>query len=377
MSSSRKRVSPSTSSTRTRLWSASDDQPVEDLDAELRGRPADRLGASRSKPPTKTASRPSSRRSPSLEEVVAPGDRAAQRLLALGQVARAGRPGRRAGAPAGSRIASGVRSLTRAAASSIASGIPWSRAQIAATAGAFSFVTSKSGRTATRPGDEQANRLVLAIAVGGVEAALAARQVQLLELGQGEESRGAGRPGTGYSCSPETRSGGPARRDDREPRRGAQEVGDDRGAVDDLLEVVEDEQHLALGQPLDEHVAGRLGRRPRPGRASSRSATRPGPGRGPARAATNQTPSGNSSATSAASWSDSRVLPVPPGPGQGQQAGRREQRGGLGQLRLAADEARELGRQVVRPAIERADRRELGPEAVDDELAEPLRAGGP
>ena len=37
----------------------------------------------------------------------------------------------------------------RAAASSIASGIPWSLALIAATAGAFSLVTAKPGRTAT------------------------------------------------------------------------------------------------------------------------------------------------------------------------------------------------------------------------------------
>ena len=38
--------------------------------------------------------------------------------------------------------------MTRAAASSMARGKPSSRAQISATAGAFSFVTSKSGRTA-------------------------------------------------------------------------------------------------------------------------------------------------------------------------------------------------------------------------------------
>ena len=45
---------------------------------------------SSSQPPTKTDSRASRRRSPGVEQVVAPGDRAAQRLLALGQVARSG-----------------------------------------------------------------------------------------------------------------------------------------------------------------------------------------------------------------------------------------------------------------------------------------------
>jgi hypothetical protein len=59
--------------------------------------------------------------------------------------------------------------------------------------------------------------------------------------------------------------------------------------------------------------------------------------------------------------------------GQRQEPGGPEQLARLGQLRLAADEARQLRRQVVRAAIQRADRRELGPLALDDELADPLR----
>jgi len=37
---------------------------------------------------------------------------------------------------------------------------------------------------------------------------------------------------------------------------------------------------------------------------------------------------------------------------------------------VSADEARQLGRQVVRPAVEGADGRELGREPVDVELPE-------
>ena len=43
-------------------------------------------------------------------------------------------------------------------------------------------------------------------------------------------SRGTGRPGTGYSCSPGHAEGRPARRDDRQPLAGSQEVRDDRRA---------------------------------------------------------------------------------------------------------------------------------------------------
>ena len=160
-SAARRRASRSI---RTRLWSASAMQAVDDVPAELGRRAADGLGG---------------------VEVDAARRRRTAGRGAAGRRRRAGRSSRRwrraasAGARAGrasprraasswcssrARIASGERSLTRAAASSIASGRPSRRAQIAATAGAFSLVTAKSGLTATRPRDEQADRLVLATA---------------------------------------------------------------------------------------------------------------------------------------------------------------------------------------------------------------------
>ena len=81
------------------------------------------------------------------EQVVAPGDRATQRLLALRRsrappVSSSSRRSRRACSSFGGR------SLTRAAASSIASGSPSNCRQISTTACAFLAVSAKSGRTA-------------------------------------------------------------------------------------------------------------------------------------------------------------------------------------------------------------------------------------
>ncbi len=75
-----------------------------------------------------------------------PVDRTAQGLLSRRQVAGAAAEEREALFEPGEQCIGG-NSFTRAAASSIASGSPSNRAQMAATAGAFSVVTSKSGRT--------------------------------------------------------------------------------------------------------------------------------------------------------------------------------------------------------------------------------------
>ena len=77
------------------------------------------------------------------QQVMAPGDRSAQRLLPLGQILGPSRQqGRRRSSRA--RRAAGERILMRAAASSRASGKPSSCRQISATAGALSSVSAKS-----------------------------------------------------------------------------------------------------------------------------------------------------------------------------------------------------------------------------------------
>ena len=103
-----------------------------------------------------------------------------------------------------SRIWSGERSLTRAAASSMASGMPWSRAQMPATAGAFSLVTWKSGRTATARAMKSRTASYCSSVTGSGwrrpagRFSSSTRERRLV-------SGGAGRPGTTYSCSPEIR----------------------------------------------------------------------------------------------------------------------------------------------------------------------------
>jgi hypothetical protein len=81
-----------------------------------------------------------------LEQIVRPGNRVAQGLLAGASRAPPVRKGSRCSNRAS--IACGGSSRTRAAANSMANGSPSSRQQISATAGALSLSTTKSGLTA-------------------------------------------------------------------------------------------------------------------------------------------------------------------------------------------------------------------------------------
>ena len=180
--------------------------------------------------------------------------------------------------------------------------------------GAFSFVTLEVGPDGDRPGDEQLDRLVLGHGLGGESPARSLVRFSFWRSDSARRSRGTGRPGTGYSCSPDTRSAARLVAITAQVRRRPEQVGDDRRGLDHLLEVVEDEQHVPLGQPLDELVARRL--RPpsptRPNVVAILDATRPGSRTGSS--GHEPVPSAYSWATLAASCSDRRVLPVPPGP---------------------------------------------------------------
>ena len=202
----------------------------------------------------------------------------------------------------------------RAAASSIASGIPWSRAEIPATAGALALVTAKPGRTDDRPRDEQAHGL---------------------ELGEGRRGRGRAAPRGRFSRSTSDRSAevgwcGQARDRvlllagdaERDAGRDERSAGSGSGGAA--------RRRPCRRRPPARSCRGRAGRAQSPMSSTSRSmavrallsasprvraivgATRAGSRT--ASRATNQTPSGKSSAAAAATWSDSRVLPVPPGP---------------------------------------------------------------
>ena len=200
--------------------------------------------------------------------------------------------------PRRARSAGGGR-MTRAAASSIASGRPSRRGQIAATAGALSAVRAKSGRRPAR-----ARRR------GATAAALAASSASGAEL----RGSGTGSGGTGYSCSPRRRSGVAAGDEHRQVRAGGEQVGDAAGR---------------RRRPA-RSCRGRAGAAGRRRAATSRSGERPGrpladaeglgdrgrrPGRvasGPARRRRRRRRSRRRQLAAAARAR--RVLPTPPGP---------------------------------------------------------------
>ena len=260
---------------RTRLWSTSSpirsttSPPISSAGPHDRRRPC----RGRSRRGTPTADR-ASRRAAVVEQVVAPGDRAAQRLLALRQVARAGRQQRQVVVEPGEDLVRRQqldrgrrRARSRAASRGAAPRSP-------ATAGALAFVTAKPGRTARRPGDEQADGLELVERVE-VELAQLARQVEPLHLGQAAGvGRGRAGPGPGTPARPRRAGRSRVVTRQRDVRAAAQELGDDRAGVDDLLEVVEDEQHVARrrSSSASASMAGRA--------ALSASAERPGDRRG-------------------------------------------------------------------------------------------------
>ena len=105
-----------------------------------------------------------------------------------------------------------------------------------------------------------------------------------------------------------------------------------------------------------------------------RRSTAPDPGRAGHRAARTTSHPGRPAAASAAAWSPSRVLPVPPGPVSvtRRTAGSRTRATIASELRFPADERRRLDRQVRRQRVEPACRRKVDREARRNELEEGL-----
>ena len=140
---------------------------------------------------------------------------------------------------------------TRDAASSIPRGRPSSRWQISATAAVSSIEQREPGLHATGPFDEQAHRFALERVVGPVrQVRHAERRDGILLLDRESERR-------------------PARDQHVQSGRRLEQLADPRRRVDDLLEVVEHEQRLAIGQ-----VAGEAVERCRPRRFHEREARR-------------------------------------------------------------------------------------------------------
>ena len=279
-------------------------QAVEDVAAELGRRPADRLR--RGEVAAAREDRQPVEQPPAavVEQVVAPGDRAAERLLARGQVARAGgqdvelvvepgqdRVGRQDLDPRGGQLDRQRHAVQPGADGGDRRGV---------------LVGHREAR-ADRDGafDEQPDGRVLAERDRVDDPRLAA-EVEPLEPAHLARVRRRRQARDRVFLLARDVEDGAARDDGLDVRRGPQEVGHDRGRRDDLLEVVEDEQQALVAQPVGERLGDRPGARLGRRRAPSRSAARRASGRGSARAGTKKTPSGKSSAARAASWSDSR-----------------------------------------------------------------------
>ena len=244
----------------------------------------------------------------------------------------------------------------RAAASSIANGSPSRRTQISATAGAFSFVTSKPGFTARARSMKRATASYCdSCASDGRLAGIwqVERRDRVLLLTRDlERAAAAGQDG--------------------EVRAGRQQLVDRCAGPDHLLEVVEHDQHALGADVVDEALDRRAtaairqheGLRDRRGHqlrvADGCQLDEPH-----AVGVVAQSASGDLEAEAR--------LPGAARPGEGQQAVIRQQSADGVDLRVAAEERRQAGRKVVRRRVEGADRGEVVQQPTDDELPEALR----
>ena len=176
-------------------------QPVDDLAADLAGRAADGLGHVQLEPAAEHRQPIEQVARAVVEQVVAPGDRAAERLLSLRQVPR---PARQRGEVVvearvdlvrRQQLDPGRRELDRQRHPVEARGDPGDRRRVR--------VRDREPRLDRgRPRDEQAHRLELVERVE-VEFAQLAREVQPIDLGQAASCRaGPAGPGPGTPARP-------------------------------------------------------------------------------------------------------------------------------------------------------------------------------
>ncbi len=345
-------------------------QAVEDLHADLGRWPADRFGRGEVAATGEDRQPVEQSLAAIVEQVVAPGDRSAQRLLTLGQVACPGRQDvqlviepdeDRVGAeqldPGGGQL-----DRERHAVEPCADRGDGRRVLVG-------DAETRADRDGTL--DEQADRGVLAER-GQVDGPRSATEVHPLQagllarVGRRRQARdlvlllardvqhgAAGDDRLDLGCRP-------------------QQVGDDRGGRDDLFEVVEDQQQTLVPEPVGQRLVDR-----------SRGALRDAEGAGDPRRDEHGIADGlegnEEDAVREVVRCPGRQLERQPrlaGParaGERQQPGRGEQAGRRLELGVAPDERRQLGRQVVRPGIERSEGREVGRQAGGDDLDDPHR----
>jgi len=141
----------------------------------------------------------------------------------------------------------GRESLIRAAASSMAAACPCRRALIAATAGAFALFHRERRTNGDGAFDEQANAAYWLNAARSRSRAAAGNCIRS-RLESWLDRAGVGSPERVLLLARDAKRGA-AGDDDLESGGGAQQVADHRGRRDDLLEIVEHEQHRPIPEP--------------------------------------------------------------------------------------------------------------------------------
>ena len=244
---------------------------------------------------------------------------------------------------------------------------------MAATAGAFSLVTAKPGRTETARSMNSRTDAYWLSAIGSmirVSPPRLSRSSPDIWLGSG----GAGSPGTGYSCSPETWR--TARLVTTALISGAARSSSATvGAAEMTCSKLSRTSSRRLSRSQSPSDFG-----DRPGARLGHAKCRRDAWRDEHRVADRferheEDPVGEVVDRSGGQLLRQPGLARPARTGQRQQPGRGEQPGHLVELRVAPDERRQLDRQVVRPGVERSERRERRRQPVRLDLEDPDRRG--
>ena len=293
--------------------------------------PATAAAASSVQPPANTDSRRSSRWSASSSRSQLQSMSACS-VCWRGTAVRRPPVRRRNRSPRPCAISAADRTLTRAAASSRASGMPSSRRQISTTGAAVVASSRKEGSVVVARSTNSRTASVAATASGSSWSS--DRGHRQRRHGEGRLARHAQRLA--------------ARREDVQRAAGREQVLDELGRrLDQVLAVVEQQEQVLAAQEVDHRGDRRLARAGPGRRASGPPPATTSPGSRSGASSISQVPSGWRLGRSPATWSIRRVLPVPPTPDERHQPVPLEQRADLGRLPLPPDERGQVGRQVA------------------------------
>ena len=231
-------------------------EAVDHVDAQLGGRAGDRLSRLDVCPPGEHRRPVEEPPAAVIEQVVAPGDGAAQGLLPLGQVPSArGEDLELVLEPAEDRIRGEELDPRGRELDGQRHAVQTGRDR--RDRGCVLVRDGEGRADGDGPLDEQADRGVLADR-GRVERALAARKLHALASGQAGRIRRRRQSRHRVLLLARDVEGGPAGRDHLQSRGGTEQARDHRSSVDDLLEVVEDQQDAPAREPLVEGLGDRL-----------------------------------------------------------------------------------------------------------------------